>query len=533
MGLALAGVAALVAAWVLGADFAEPAPAPWWTRAGTVVLILLLAALVWTRRPVLVVAVAVVALGVTVLAVLGFADQYSRGFPGMGTVFAAFGGLAVTVAALLMLRREPRFVWHPVAAVAFLLVPVVAVPLALIAPGLRVDATTAAGATAVPVPSAVTKVAWSTGVDGQVQDVVAAGAGVVVLLADGVVALDGRTGETRWRWARHGAEAVQIDASPDGRTVLVQFMPRDRFPIARVVIDAFTGEVRFTVEDANEEASPGFLSPLTDKTYIGAADDEQEFYGYSLTDGRRLWTFPAPDGCWLSRDREAQLAVADGMLLPMVCGDLEQNRYDEFRYVMVDGATGDVRWQHSIRPEEPTGRFSVDGQLSPDGRFVALGVSADSFTTPATYVVLDTARATGDALPVTEQVELLAGGIGIVRTRDSARLVDVTTGETLPSSPAFRGCAGTYHGAFLSAGVMCIDPELESFQGLVDSGRIELATGTYEKQELTPVPVTLGPPLDRKGSSDEIMLVAAPGAVVVTTPLPAKDGGQVKVVGLR
>jgi hypothetical protein len=71
-GLGVAGGAALVVAWMLGDGFAQPTPDPWWTRVGTIVLVPVLAALVWTRRQVLVFAVAVVALAVTVLAVLGF-----------------------------------------------------------------------------------------------------------------------------------------------------------------------------------------------------------------------------------------------------------------------------------------------------------------------------------------------------------------------------------------------------------------------------------------------------------------------------
>ena len=530
LGLTVAGLAALVAAWVLGDDFAAPEPGPGWTRGGTVLLVLLLAALAWTRRQVLVVAVAVAALGVTAVAVLGFADQYSRGFPGRATVLAAVGGLAVTVAALLVLRRGPRFGWHPVAVVAFLLVPAVAVPLVLAAPGLRVDATTAGPARAAAVPASVSEVSWSTEVDGRVHDVVPAGAGVVVLLDDGVVALDGQTGEVRWRRARHGAEAVQVDASPDGRAVVVQFMPRDRFPISREVIDAFTGEVRFTDDDANDGASPGFITPMTNASYIGADDDEQEFSGYSLTDGRRLWRYPAPEGCWLVRERSAQVAVADGMLLPLACGDDDgKTVYDEFRYVLVDGATGDVRWEHRTRIE-PTGEITIDAQLAPDGRFVALGISADSFMSPGTYVVLDTAD--GGPLPVTGPVELLAGGIGVVETGES-RLVDVTTGETVPGEERVRSCAATHNGVSLSAGVVCVDPALDSFEDFVGSGRIELAVGTYEAQELDLVPVTLGPRLDRTSDSDEIAMVAAPGAVVVSTPLATEDGGKVRVVGLR
>jgi outer membrane protein assembly factor BamB len=547
VGLGVAGAAALVVAWVLGDDFAQPAPGPWWPQAGTVVLILVLAVLVWTRRQVFVLAMAVVALVVTVIAVLGFVDQYSRGFPGRATVVTALGGLAVTVAALLLVRAGPRYGWHPVTVVAFLLVPVVATPLALAAPGLRVDATTAGAAKAAAVPASVSRVAWSTELDGQVQDVVPAGTGVVVLLADGVVALDGQTGAIRWRRTRHGAEAVQLGASPDGRTVVVQFQPRDPtggHDVWREVIDAFTGEVRFTADDTNEDTASDFvpfITPVTDTSYIGATDDEQEFFGNSLTDGTRLWSYRPPRDCWLMPEQAtARTAVAAGILLPLACRRHGNSReFTEFRYVLVDATTGAVRWEHRIQPPWLTGRISVLAQLAPDRRFVTLDISEDGSTTPATHVVLDIS--TGDALPFTEPVQLLAGGIGILRTRDSEkdRLVDMTTGETVPSTDDVRRCAVTYQAAFLEAGVVCPDPAFESvdgfvndFDGLVDTGRIELGVGTYEAQDIDPVSVTLGPRFDRWSSDDEIILVPAPSAVVFTTPLTPYDG-RVRVVGLR
>jgi hypothetical protein len=543
VGLGVAGVAALVTAWVLGDDFVQPTPGPWWTQAGTVVLISVLAVLARTRRRVLVLAVAVLALAVTVTAVLGFFDQYSRGFPGRATVVTVLGGLAVTVAALLVVRTVPRYGWHPVTVVAFLVVPVVAAPLALAAPGLRVDATTAGAGTAAAVPASVSGVAWSTELDGRVQDVVPAGAGVVVLLADGVVALDGQTGDIRWRRARHGAEAVQLAASPDGRTVVVQFEPRDPTDrrgesISREVIDAFTGEVRFTTEDTATGDARDFATEVTDTSYLGVADDGQELFGNSLTDGTRLWSYRPPDDCQLMLYPNEQTAVAAGIMLSLACGTKDPLwEFTEFRYVLVDATTGDVRWEHRSRLPEPTDGIDVFTQLAPDHRFVTLDVSPDRPRVPATSVVLDVG--TGDALPFSQAVELLAGGIGVLRTRDSDtyRLVDVTTGETVPGNDDLRECAATYNGTSLEAGVVCVDPALVGDDGyldlgdLADTGRIELGLGTYEAQDIDLVPVTLGPRFDR-WSSDDIIMVAAPGTVVVTAALSAA-GGRVRVVGLR
>jgi hypothetical protein len=544
IGLVVAGVAALVVAWVLGDDFATPEPAPAWVRVATVVVVLLLAGLVWLRRSrpgdravsLTTLGAAGVALVLTVLAALGFADQYSRGFPGQGTVLAALGGLAVTAGVLLGLRTAGAWRRLPVVG-AFLLVAVLATPLVLVVPDARVDATTATEAKVAAVPDTVSRVAWSTEVDGPVRDVVPAGAGVVLLLDDGVVALDGTTGDVRWTHVRHGAEAAQLDVSPDGATVLVQFRPRDRFPIRREIIDAVTGQLRFTVENPNKDASTGFITPVTNTSYIGADADETEFYGYSLTDGHRLWTYRAPADCWLKPDHSAQVAVPTGMLLPLACGkDWRDKGFTEFRYVLVDATTGVVRWQHSMRWDTPTSKVNVSAELAPDDRFVAVGIWSDTDMTPVTTnAVLDTG--TGKPLPTAMPTQLRASGVGVVALSGGGiQLVDVTTGEPLSATQEIQSCMASNFGAVLASGTVCVDPKLDSFDEFVDSGRIELTAGTLTDATLHPLPVTLGGPLDEstRGGAHMIMVAAAPGAVVVTTKLASVgNNGKIRVVGLR
>jgi outer membrane protein assembly factor BamB len=543
IGLVVAGVAALVVAWVLGDDFATPKPAPAWVRVATVVVVVL-AALVWLRRnrstdravPLTTFGAAGVALVLTVLAALGFVDQYSRGFPGRSTVLAALGGLAVTAGALLGLRTAGR--WRRLPAIgAIVLVAALATPLVLVVPDARVDATTAAAAKVAAVPDMVSRVAWSAEVDGPVRNVVAAGAGVVLMVDDGVVALDGTTGRVRWTRVRHGAEAAQLDVSPDGATVLLQFRPRDRFPIRREIIDAVTGQVRFTVDNPNEGASTAFITPVTNTSYIGANDDETEFYGYSLTDGHRLWTYRAPDDCWLKPNHTAQVAAPAGMMLPLFCGkDWRDEGFTEFRYVMVDATTGAVRWEHSTRWDTPMSDVTVSAELAPDNRFVAVRMWSDTDLTPAAAnAVLDTG--TGKPLPTATPTRLRASGVGVVAQSDGGtHLVDVRTGKALSVTQEIQSCLASTFGAVLASGMVCVDPELDSFDEFVDSGRIELTVGTLADAALRPVPVTLGGPFDTwtRGGDHMIMVAAAPGAVVVTTGLVSVgDNGRIRVVGLR
>ncbi len=105
------------------------------------------------------------------------------------------------------------------------------------------------------------------------------------------------------------------------------------------------------------------------------------------------------------------------------------------------------------------------------------------------------------------------GEVGFLWTPDSDRyqLVDMTTGETVPSTDAVHRCAWTYQAAFEP-----VHNAVNDFDGLIDPGRIELGFGIHEAKEIDLVPVTLGPRLDR-WSDDKIILVP-PGAVMLIHP---------------
>jgi hypothetical protein len=533
-GLAVGGVVALVVAWVLGNDFSPAEPGSGWVRVATVVVVLLLGGAVWLRWrrpgdrtiPRTTFALAGAAFVLVVLAGWGFVGQYLRGFPGQAALLATLGGLAVTSGALLGVRTTEKWRALP-AAGTFLLVAVVATPLMLVVPDVRVDATTASAAEAPAVPTSVSTVAWSTEVDQSVRDVVPAGTGVVLLLDNGVMALDGRTGDIRWSRVRHGAEAAQVDVSPDGRTVLVQYRPGDRFQVQREIIDAYTGEVRYTVDSGESDSETGFVSPLTNTVYIGG-DNESEYYGYSLIDGRKLWTYRLPRGCWAEIPTK-HFTVPSGLLLPVVCPEEDV----DFQYVMVNGTTGKVRWTYDMPFESDTsGGIFLDAKISPDHRILAVSASPDT-SDERIEAVVDTE--TGKALPAPRPERLGAGGIGLVAlSEEESQLVDLRSGKPMPSTAASLDCLWRTFGAVLASGAACVDPAIDlDDTGFVENGRTELGMTTFAGEELHLVPVAFGGPLDRSSYDDPIRFVAAPGAVVVTAGMPLAEGGRLQVIGLR
>ena len=112
-------------------------------------------------------------------------------------------------------------------------------------------------------------------------------------------------------------------------------------PVSREVTDAFTGEVRFTADDVDEGAARGFITEVTDTSYLGVTDDGQEFFGKTA---RGSGPCRPPGDCQLMIDTGPQTALAAGMLLSIACGTHDPLReFTEFRYVLVDAKTGDVR----------------------------------------------------------------------------------------------------------------------------------------------------------------------------------------------
>jgi hypothetical protein len=532
VGLGAAGVVAvLAAAWFLPADLADVGPGRGWTRAFAVAIVVASAAVVWLRPRRLAAPAWVLAgagLGVTVLAVVGFVAQYRSGFPGLCTLLAAIGGAAVTVGALLSLLAPagrwrvppPRSALSAVG--ALLLVLVIAVPMLLVAPDWRLSATNGVRGEPMALPDTVTKVAWSADLDGQITDVVAGGAGAIVMLADGVVAVDGTTGEIRWSRHRAGAEAEQIDVSPDGRTVMLQISPADRFPIRREVLDAFTGELRFADDSPNDARSPGFLVPMTNVSYIKANPDRTEFYGDSLTDGTRLWTFRAPDGCRIIGSNSQQFARGNGMLLPLVCGDRE------FRFVSVDAATGGLRWQHVVPLAEPSRnpQFTIDHGL--DHALAQLNVPNAANPQPA---VLDTD--TGAVLPAPSPLDLKNRGVGVAGRPGSSTLIDVRTGRVLAAEGPVFFCAGDAGYALLASGAVCVDQRGKPFDEFTTTGTVKLAIARFAEQTLTSVPVQLGGPFVEHGSGELFKSRTVPGAVVVYSGLSPANGHKSRITGLR
>jgi hypothetical protein len=527
VGLITAGLAALiVACWVLDKDFSDAGPGSGWTQALTIAIAVGAVAVLALRNRPVAWCLVVAGLAVTVLSVIGFIAQDNFGFPGKQTVLAAVGGLAVTVGAFVLSLvpagrwRRPSVASGLFGLVALLLVPAAAWPLLTITPTWRLTATTASPGEPAAVPGSVSKVSWSAEVDGKVKEVVAAGMGFVVMFADGAAGVDGTTGQVRWSRRRDGAETERIEVSPDGRTVMLQISPAGRLAAGWEVLDAITGELRFATDIVNGVRRLDDI-PMTNVSYVGVAKDESVFHGYSLIDGRKLWDYPIPAGCRVIGDNSDQIGQANGLLLPLACGE------QEFRYVSVDGTTGRPRWQHVVTlPPQWFSTNSFVSENSPDHKLVRLGLQGSA--EPDT--ILDTDS--GTVLSTSGALIPRDYGLGLAGKPENLSLVDIRNRRTILHSGAAFDCVLSAKSQ-LSGGALCPNPDAELVDKTMVDGTVGLVTARFDESAVTPITVKVGGPFDvNKDGSHPYVVVPGPGAVVVYSDFGPVDGVRYRLIGL-
>jgi hypothetical protein len=360
---------------------------------------------------------------------------------------------------------------------------------------LAVDATTAPPPGDAPRPAVPGRVAWTWEQSGEARglqpglsagfnldsprDVVAAGTGLAVNEGDGVVALDGVSGEERWHYRRPGARVRNVNASLSGEWVVAQFEPGTGGApgaVWIVALDGATGEVGLDVLAASDTlegmrrgtggivADPGrrsrgeMLTWVTDNTLVNLDDARQRLVGYDLATGERSWEWRLPDdGCEYGVRSDDMVVGQDTMITSAACGTSDE-------LVALDDRTGDERWRASLPdlgdPPAP--------EVSPTGDVVMVEAGPGE-------TVFDTA--TGEPVPSRGQnrrvpgqepdpLEVAIGDTGLVVDHRTARpdtfeLID--NGDraatvTLPDC----GVADDYATAADALIVVCIDVDDDS-----------------------------------------------------------------------
>jgi hypothetical protein len=479
---------------------------------------------------------ALVAAGAAAAGLANTIHRYAGGFVDTAGPLTAFGGLAAFggLVVLLFTRPEPDRVrrWRPTAITTMVTAVVLvaaAVALAGTADRWSVRATTTARVAAVvAVPASVTTVAWSTPVPGTIEEVVAAGAGAVVRVSDGVIALDGGDGRARWSYRRQHAQTRWVGTSPDGRTVVVSFVSSndDSRTDRLVALDAMSGRVRATFADDEMFWRRG-QSLVSNAMIFGRSLRHHSMGAWSASTGSRVWSWRPPDGC----DRyepESLTAGADTVLIAVACGDEHvRGAAPELRFLTLDAASG-RQLRESRLPVVDLTNLKVRFTVAPDGSLVLIHSTAKGERSR----LLDVATGRFSTAP-TGLDDLPGHGLGYPWTlSDKPVLIDARSGATRQAAGEVAACGRS--GIVLATGVVCVhDPTHTWIHSFMTTGLVPVHTSPVPGGTLTALPVVLAARDDRDlGSLPPVRFTAAPGAVIVySTDAPAST--ENRVVGLR
>ncbi|HEX6355418.1 PQQ-binding-like beta-propeller repeat protein [Actinophytocola sp.] len=283
----------------------------------------------------------------------------SKGMQALVSVLPACGAAAGVLVCLVAGGLAVRHQRTPHPWIALALVPPVAsvmVAFGLASTGVRsADATTAADTRPAPVPAAPRTRTWMWHApEGlTVHEVVPAGAGVVVEVEDGVIALDGVTGRERWRYRVAGANVGLAAVTPDGDTLTLNIVPRESGDEIRVlVLDATTGTVILDKTGDPWSFVDSYSSRvLTDHVLVGVAEPVRAF---DPRTGEPRWEYTPPAECKVWDEQPPAMAGAGVVTVGMVCGpDKPPVRIPSnpepvtVTVVGLDERTGQQRWQHT------------------------------------------------------------------------------------------------------------------------------------------------------------------------------------------
>jgi outer membrane protein assembly factor BamB len=373
-GLVGLGAGVLLAAGLLPARPAAPEPPAWvgWTWWLLPVLLVWLVVLAITAFSGTNRAEAAFRVSCSLLAVLAvvpvwwsvpYAEAALRGgAPALGPPLFAVGFAGVLLGAMGLAAvgpvvwplHQPDLRWRPIRSAVGLVMGALAIGAAVaglawwIAAG-SMDVTTATrvGRPSVPTDVQAVRWTWKTAPGQAVREVLAAGAGVVVRVDDGIVALDGRTGKERWHYRWRGANAAELVASPDGERVVVRFAStQPHVTGARLVgFDAMTGAVGLDeIVDLAASGQPRLL--LTDRVLV--IDQDDDYVGYDAQAPKRIWSYAKPSRCWRVGDADAPVPAPDAILLRLPCGPARPSSRDVVLtggLLALDARTGKERWR--------------------------------------------------------------------------------------------------------------------------------------------------------------------------------------------
>ncbi|OKI16964.1 hypothetical protein A6A08_06745 [Nocardiopsis sp. TSRI0078] len=230
-----------------------------------------------------------------------------------------------------------------------------------------------------PVPTTVSRVGWTWQPEHPVLDVERGSHGPIVRYADGLVALDGTTGEELWTYRLPYARQVEtgVFAGQDRYAYLLHIAEAQPEPETRamVVLDAATGEVihdapmpELAQEGEEELANIHYLAPNV-RVFLVYEGGQPLVVAHATDSTERLWEFAldTPDGhlCLWGNDGGVR-GYGDRVLVARLCLEDPEVEYNLSAaladmdvpagavesVIALDATTGEQVWRHEWTPDD-------------------------------------------------------------------------------------------------------------------------------------------------------------------------------------
>ncbi|WP_150253323.1 outer membrane protein assembly factor BamB family protein [Nocardiopsis deserti] len=250
-----------------------------------------------------------------------------------------------------------------------------------------VEHVVAAPGTAPGTPTTVTRVGWTweRPEDAGIERIVAGPRGPVVLLGDGMVGLDGASGEELWTYRLPFGWYTSAGASMGGDLAYVSYRqdPDDSGSGRMTVVDTATGEITREVAAPPEErfdtGDHHFLGVLpTGSLHTGSDEEPGTLIAYGDAGEGELWTF-TPQDPETACDMERRVLLHEDLILAAyLCWGESDVR--PLVVLGLDARTGEQRWRTEVGDPYPSGfmRIFWEEHVVSEGEYPVVGVGSDS-----------------------------------------------------------------------------------------------------------------------------------------------------------
>ncbi|WP_435113862.1 hypothetical protein [Nocardiopsis synnemataformans] len=255
---------------------------------------------------------------------------------------------------------------------------------------------------------------WSSPEETSIRHVSPMSYGLSVYVSDGVIGVNGETGEELWRYRRLGEKATSMNVTPDGETVAVSYSAHEEEPEGEeepppvhevVLLDASTGDVKGSqvVEFArmpfdgsgSSSYTPGNekLGVLSNDSRIIYRDHEPgggEVVSLGLGNDEELWSAsPGQSGGDEERYFVARSSmVSRGVLIVsssfvdesvLEPGGLSGVKDHTLALIGIDIETGSELWRHELEVNAAIDLTPFDVAVEPESGVVAAAAIGSSY----------------------------------------------------------------------------------------------------------------------------------------------------------